>query len=114
MVITTNKVATALDLNIIEKYIKNIDEVNMSEVISSKLPQSKSYLKILSILYYVKDTNLPITSDIVKRVLQTTHIFNDIILASHSHVIKDFPKSDIAVIWVDIWYSQSGIKAKSQ
>ena len=101
MVITTNKVATASDLNIIEKYIKNVNKVNISKVISSRLPQSKSYLKILSILYYIKDTNLPITLDIVKRVLQTTYIFNDIILAFHPHIIQVFPKSDIAVIWVD-------------
>ena len=64
MVITTNKVATNLDLNIIEKYIKNIDKVDTSKVMSLRLLQSKSYLKILSIPCYVKDTNLPITLDI--------------------------------------------------
>ena len=37
MIITTNKVATNLDLNTIKKYIKSIDEVNTSEVISSRL-----------------------------------------------------------------------------
>jgi len=38
MVITTNKVATNSDLDIIEKYIENIDEVDISKVISSRLP----------------------------------------------------------------------------
>jgi len=69
IVITTNKVATTLDLNIIEKYVKNVDNVDRNEVISSRLSQLKSYLKILDISYYVKDTNLLITSDIVERVI---------------------------------------------
>ena len=50
IMITTNKVTTTLDLNIIEKYIKNVNNVNMNEIISSRLSQSKSYLKILDIL----------------------------------------------------------------
>ena len=49
---------------------------------SPRLPQSKSYLKILEIPYYIKDTNLPITVNIVKKVFQTTYIFNNIVLAS--------------------------------
>lgn len=69
MAITTNKVAANLDLETIEKYIKNIDEVDTNKVMSTRLSQSKSYLKILSISYYIKYTNLPITSDIVERVL---------------------------------------------
>jgi len=98
MVIITNKVTANLDLDIIKKYIKNINEVDISKIMSTRLSQSKSYLNILSISYYVKDTNLPITSDIIERVLQTTYIFNDIVLAFHPHIIKASPKSDIAVI----------------
>ena len=69
---------------------------------SPRLPQSKSYLKILEIPYYIKDTNLPITVNIVKKVFQTTYIFNNIVLASWLCIIKAFPKSDIVVIWIDI------------
>ena len=69
---------------------------------SPRLPQSKSYLKILEIPYYIKDTNLPITVNIVKKVFQTTYIFNNIVLASWLYIIKAFPKSDIVVIWIDI------------
>ena len=39
---------------------------------------------ILGIIYHIKGTNLPITPDIVEKVLQTTHIFNDVVLASCS------------------------------
>jgi len=98
MVIITNKVTANLDLDIIKKYIKNINEVDISKIMSTRLSQSKSYLNILGISYYVKDTNLPITSDIIERVLQTTYIFNDIVLAFHPHIIKASPNSDIAVI----------------
>ena len=58
IVITTNKVVVTLVLNIIEKYIKNVDDINTNEVMSPKLPQSKTYLKILGISYHIKDTNL--------------------------------------------------------
>ena len=102
MVITTNKVVTNSNLDIIKKSIENIDGVDISKVISLRLPQSQSYLKILDILYYVEDTNLPIISDINERVFQATHIFNDIVLVFHPYIIKASPKSDIAVIWVGI------------
>jgi len=42
MVITTNKIATNSDLDIIEKYIENIDKVDISKVISPRLLQFKS------------------------------------------------------------------------
>ena len=66
---------------------------------SPRLLQSKSYLKILGILYYIKDTNVSISS---KKVIQTTHIFNNIILAFYSHIIEASPKSDMTIIWIAI------------
>ena len=65
---------------------------------SLKLPQSKSYLKILDISYYIKNMNLFITTNIIERVLQITYISNDIVLTSHSYIIKVSPKSNIAII----------------
>ena len=64
----TNKVAVTLDFKIIEKYIKNVDDINMNKVISSRLPQSKLYLKILNIPYHIKDNNLSIILDIIERI----------------------------------------------
>jgi len=113
IVITTNKVATNLDLKVIENYIKNIDEVDMNNIINSRFLQSKSYLKILDILYFVEDTNLSITLDIVERILQSTHIFNDIVLTFYLCVIKASLKSNIAVVWIDIWNSQNSSKMKN-
>ena len=82
LIITTNKVIVISDLTTIENYIKNIDIANSNEVISPRLLQSKSYLKILDIFYYIKDTDLSIISDVVEKVLQYTHIFNNIVLVS--------------------------------
>ena len=104
-VITTNKVTLGLNLNTIEKYIKNVDIINSDKVIALRLPQSKSYLKILGIPYLIKDTNIPIISDVIKKVIQSTYIFNDVVLTSKQKVIKASPKSDMA--------TSSGSKAKS-
>ena len=46
LTIITNKVAFTLDLNTIEKYIKNIDVINLDNIRTLKLSQLKLYLKI--------------------------------------------------------------------
>jgi len=69
IVVMTSKIATMSDLNIIEEYMKYLNNVNLSDVISPRLLQSKSYLKILGIPYCVENTNLSITTDIVKRII---------------------------------------------
>ena len=63
-----------------------------------RLPQLKSYLNILGILYLIEDTNIPINSDVVKKIIKPTHIFNDVVLAFKLRVIKASPKSDMAII----------------
>jgi len=82
IIVTTNNITTISDFNIIEKYVKDLNDVDSCKIMNPRLLQSKSYLKILGISYYVEDTNLFITIDIVERVIQTTHIFNDVVLAS--------------------------------
>ena len=95
---TTNKVASALNINIIEKYMKNLNNVNLNKVISLRLFQSKLYLKILGILYFIKNTNLLIPIDIIETVIKHTHIFKNTILILCSQIIKASSKSDIAII----------------
>jgi len=92
------------DLNVVEKYIKDLNDVDSSNIIS-RLHQSKSYLKILDLLYYVEKTSFLITVDIVEKVIQTTYLFNDVVLVSYLHTIKAFFKSDMAIIRIDIWDS---------
>ena len=101
LTITTNKVASTLDLNTIEKYIKNIKNVNvvnLDDVMLLRLLQSKSYLKILEILYLIENINIPISADVIEKILQLTQIFNNIVFMSKPHVIKAFPKLDMTVI----------------
>ena len=57
----TNKVALSSDFSTIKKYIKNIDTIDLKDIMLSQLSQSKSYLKILDILYLIEDTNISIT-----------------------------------------------------
>jgi len=72
-----------------------------------RLSQFKSYLKIISIPYIIENTNILINADVVEEILKRNHIFNNIILVLRSHIIKVSPKSDMAIIWFDIWDIQS-------
>jgi len=110
--IVTNKVVIALDFQTIKKYIKSANYIEADEVEVPRLPQLKSYLKIISIPYLRKNTLTPITSNTVKDIIKKNYIFNNIILASKYCIIRVSPKSDMAIIWIDIWDVQSGNKAK--
>ena len=45
-------------------------------------------------------------------ILKQNQIFNNVILVLRPRVIKVFPKSDMSIIWIDIWDVQSGSKTK--
>ena len=79
----------------------------------ARLPQSKLYLKIVGILFISKKTNNQILSDEIEDILKNNHIFNNIILTLKPCVIKVSPKSNMSIIWIDIWDSQSGQNAKT-
>ena len=103
IIIVTNKVVSSFNLQMIEKYIKNINYINSNEVNTPCLPQSKSYLKIIGIYYLLENTNTPILADVVKIIIKDNHIFNNITVASKSQNIKVSSKSNIAIIWLNIW-----------
>jgi len=111
--VVTNKVSLPSDLLIIEKYVKNSENIDSSQVDSPHLPQSKSYLKIIGIPYYPHG-NLQdwLSSSNVETVIKQNQIFDNVTLTSKPRVIKASPKLDIAIIWIDIWDAQSSIKAK--
>ena len=50
--VVTNKVLLPSDLLIIENYVKNLESIDSTQVDSLHLPQSKFYLKIISIPYF--------------------------------------------------------------
>ena len=95
-----------------ERYIKNLNNIDSENIINSWLSLFKSYLEILEIPYFLENTNLLITSDVVEEVIKKLYIFNNIVLALHLQVIKTSSKSDIAVIWINIWDSQNNLKVK--
>jgi len=111
IIITTNKPTSDLDLSTIEKYLKNVQNVNPDSIESPRLPKSKSYMKIIG-LPYLSELGV-MSPDIIKGVLKDSHLFKDTTLASKPRVIKASPKSDKAVVWVDIWNSQSGSCVKN-
>jgi len=81
--IVTNKVAQQSDLSIIDQYIKNSNDINALQVEDSRLPKSKSYLKIIGIPFYPHlNSQEKLTSSDVKTIFKQNHIFNNISLAS--------------------------------
>jgi len=69
LIITTNSIASPLDLRIIENYIKDINVIQSENIFLPCLPQSKSYLKIIDIPYFNCNTNTPINSKLVKQFI---------------------------------------------
>ena len=68
-------------------------------------------MKIIGLPYKINQD--VISPDFIEGVLKETHLFKDVVLASKPHIIKASPKSDMAVVWVDIWDFQSGSLAKN-
>ena len=54
--IVMNKIAALLDLQMIEKYIKQANQIDSENLETPQLPQSKSYLKIIGIPYLLENT----------------------------------------------------------
>ena len=90
IIIVTDKVTSALDLQTIEKYIKNSNQIDADKIETPQLPQSKLYFKIISLPYLMKNMNVSITFDMVEKILKSNHIFNNILIASWSRIIKVF------------------------
>jgi len=112
VIISTNNVASNSNLQEIEKYMKNSLLANNDSITSPRLPQSKSYLKIVGIPYFVDKSNTHVTSKDIKHILKNNHIFNNIVLMSKPCIIKVSPKLDMAIIWIDIWDTQNSNNTK--
>jgi len=98
IIISTNNVMCPLDLQEIEKYIKNSLCMVADQIELPRLPQSKSYLKIVGIPYLSEVTNAYLSSNNVEKILKANHIFNNIVLALKPRVIKVSSKSDISIV----------------
>jgi len=69
-------------MSIIEKPLKESENINWNFIESTHLLESKSYLKILGLPYYMENTNNLITSELVEGVIKGSYIFNNITLTS--------------------------------
>ena len=50
--------------------------------------------------------------DVVEKILKSNYIFNNILITFWSRIIKVSHKSDMAIIWLDIWDSQSDMNTR--
>jgi len=89
---------------VIKQWLKKVAGLATSTVVDY-LPQFKSFLKILGVSYWGNNSSLPITQAQVESVIANTLIFEGVVLASCSCIMKVFPSSDMSVIWIDIWDS---------
>ena len=103
VIITTKKLANMSDLSIIEKYMKNINNINLDNINYSCLPKSKLYLKIIRLPHNTENDVL--TLEVIKGVLKDSYLFENVILASRSQIIKASTKSDMVVVCVGLWDS---------
>ena len=109
--IITNDVPNPSDLSIIGNYFKSVEGINSNDIPSPRLSQSKSYLKITGLPYLQADGN-KITSENVTDFMKHIDLFKNVSLATKPRIIKASPKSDMAIIWFDIWNTQNSSKAK--
>jgi len=70
IVIFTNNVISPSDLQEIEKYVKSLLSNNSDQISLPSLPQSKSYLKIVSIPYVNKQSNSCISPEDIEKISQ--------------------------------------------
>ena len=111
--VITNKIAQQSDMAIINQYVKSSNDINSLQVEEPHLPKSKSYLKIIGILFFPHaNSQEKLTSNNIKLILKQNHIFDNISLTSKPRVIKVSLKSDMSIVWLDIWNIQSGNNAK--
>jgi len=82
LIITFTKIKSQLNLDVVDKYVKNINLVDSNNVKNACLFQSKSYLKILGILYFIEGTNAPMDFSVIETVIKSMYIFNNIHIAS--------------------------------
>ena len=97
----TNKVSLQLNLQIIEYYIKNSEDINALQVDIPCLLQLKSYLKFIDIPFFPHGNSQDhLTSNDVKTIIKQNQIFDNITLVSKPRIIKVSPKSDMSIIWI--------------
>jgi len=60
----------------------------------------------------MENMNTLLSMNVVETIIKNNHIFNNIVIALRPRIIKVLPRSDMAIIWLDIWDLQSSSKVK--
>ena len=107
--INTNSVPNSSNLNTMERYLKLIDGTGNDEILVPQLSQSKYYLKITSIPYIQPNGN-KLTGDSITTTMKYLELFEPVNLAAKPRIIKVSLKSDMAIIWFDIWDSVRDVR----
>ena len=102
MFMSTNSVTSVVELEVIKQQLKKTASLGKVTEVEPHLPQSKSFLNILGILYWNSNFSLPITSVQVIEAVSNPPLFENITLASISCIMKASPSSDISNIQIDI------------
>ena len=102
IIISTNNITCLFNLQEIKKYVKSTLCAVADQIKTPRLPQLKSYLKIVGIPFVSEFTNLRIILDDVEKIHKANYIFNDIVLALKPRFIKVLPKLDMSIVWINI------------
>jgi len=113
IMIVTSKVTSTSDLQSIKNYVKSVNNIDSNNIKVLYLPQSKSYLKIIGILYFQEVLLSYIMPKLVKDIIKQNQISDNVVLVLKLYIIKISPKLDMTIVWLDIWDVQSRSKAKS-
>ena len=68
------------DIQVIENFVKNMENINFKDIELLRLLQSKFYLKIIGISYLIENSNVLILSDFVETIIKSNYVFNNLSL----------------------------------
>ena len=85
---STNSIASAAELEVIKQWLKKTAGLGEITEVEPRLPQSKSFLKVLGVLYWDSKTSLPIIPAQVAEALSSSPLFEGVTLASMPHIMK--------------------------
>jgi len=80
--IIINKVGSSSNIQVIENFVKNMENINFEDIELLRLPQSKSYLKIIDFPYFIENSNIPILLNFVETIIKSNYVFNNLLLVS--------------------------------
>jgi hypothetical protein len=101
--LVTIGVANNCDLEILKLYVGRV--LNTTQDFDLGVPQSKSYLKIVHIPFFIN--NEPIKPEFVVEAIKHHELSGNFILAGPPRVTRNTRDSDSCTVWFDLWDSQN-------